>query len=179
MTEEPATSTGEKTSEGLSRRSVLRATGTAAVAGAVGTTAVGTASATTCCTDCVRLGKIDRPPSEGDSYEFDHDGETITIEVQGVEKEEGEVVCADFHNRDNMICGVDIKGGPATRTRRFEDDKDHCEDSDSIGAVSFSGCGPKTRGRARGKGRGRGPGNPNREFYGISHVVFYVCVTEE
>jgi len=179
MTEEPATSTGEETSERLSRRSVLRATGTAAVAGAVGSTAVGTASATTCCTDCVRLGKIDHAPSEGDSYEFEHEGETITVNVKSTTKEAGDVVCADFRNPDKRICGLDIEGGPATRTRRFEDDKNHCEDSDSIGAVSFTGCAPKVRGRGRGKGRGPGPGNPSREFYGISNVVFYVCVTEE
>ncbi|WP_415380249.1 hypothetical protein [Halosimplex sp. TS25] len=176
MTQNPTNGDSGGSKGGMSRRGVLRATGATALTGAVGSTVAGTASAHRCCSDCVRLGKVDRAPKEGDTYEFEHDCDTITIRVKKVWKEDGEVTCAKFGNETGSICGIDVKGGPATRTRRFDPNEEECGGSAFGGVSSFTGCAPEFGDTD--DGNGRGPTNPNRDFYEISHLVFYVCVSD-
>lgn len=159
----------------LNRRNVLRATGAAAVGGvAVSSTASAHEPDEQCCEDCVRLGKVDRTPEEGDVFTFEHDGKTITIRIAEVKTEDGEVVCIApvIVNDDEYLCGLDIKGGPTTVSYRFRprdgvcfpgsDDPFECAE-DFCGAKKVFRCAPEHE------------RNPNRKFYEISHVVFYVC----
>lgn len=137
----------------INRRSVLRATGTVAAGGAV---LAGTAGAwDEECVCCVRLGKVEGQPQEGDVYEFQFDGETVTVEITETRTEDGEVVNAKVR-ADREMCRVVVKGGPGTKTREF-----------STGASVFYAPAPEHE------------RNENRDRYAISYIEFYLYVRDE
>lgn len=170
MTEHTELDTSERTETSdttVTRRATLRAAGIAgAGALALGTTA-GSAAATEPCVDCVRFGKVEGQPEEGDRYEFTVGEYTVVIEVEDVGTEDGEAVrlswkVLDLPDSDYLaVCRVDVKGGPQTRTITYEG-------GDSPGAYSAGAHAPAMHDR-----------NPNRERYAISYLEFWVCVPKE
>lgn len=141
------------TQDPITRRTVLRTTGAAALGAA---TLTGAASAhSEPCDCCVFLGKADRTPRLGDVYEFEYDGQTVTIEVTDVRTEDGEVVAAEFFASSELY-KVAVKGGPNTRTCSF-----------GSGVTGFWASAP-----AHEKNR-------NRTRYEISNVQFWLCLRGE
>lgn len=137
----------------IDRRQVLRAAGGVALGGTVLSAPAGAERPK--CEDCVFLGKVDGQPSPDDSYEFEYGDRTITIDVEEVGREDGEVVWANYVVEGGGLCKVIVKGGPFLNIRRFERE-----------SVSITPTAPTH------------VFNPNRDYFAISYVAFYLCLTE-
>lgn len=181
---------GETKGVPLTRRSVLKATG----AGAAGTTGLvafsGTAVAHCPCDTCVQVGKIEDEDidglSEGDTFEFLFEGDDLVIEITNIEREDGEPVSVDIKTRPDLqdtnighsLCQVNVKGGPDTEVydctssnavddcgevgNDADDETEFCYDGDTCVSKADDLQAPPTN-------------NPNRDFYGISHITVFAC----